>query len=180
MKKHELLDHSILLFHSEFSESDNLIAAANKLDAWKQAEVFDSEKKPIIDPMRSNTMIGALQLGKEWDDKLFKLFNEAILEYFSLMQQNKFNLYDEGYSVLRYKAGEEYHLHIDEINSRRVSAILFLNDNFEGGNVEFPRQKVTIKPVTGTVILFPSNYAYPHRVLPPDNTRYAVVTWFHY
>ena len=61
---------------------------------------------------------------------------------------------------------------------RSVSALCYLNDNYEGGEIEFVNFKIKIKPLAGMVILFPSNYAYRHIAHPvTSGTKYAIVTW---
>jgi predicted 2-oxoglutarate/Fe(II)-dependent dioxygenase YbiX len=63
---------------------------------------------------------------------------------------------------------------------RALSAICYLNDDYEGGEIEFPEFKVKIKPEAGMLILFPSNFAYKHTAYPvTKGTKYALVTWIH-
>ena len=61
---------------------------------------------------------------------------------------------------------------------RSVSAICYLNDDYEGGELEFVNFKLKIKPQAGMMILFPSNFAYMHIAHPvTSGTKYAMVTW---
>lgn len=90
------------------------------------------------------------------------------------------NLYHEQYSVLRYQGGQEYEAHYDGGTStgRCISAICYLNSDYEGGEIEFVNFGIKIKPQPGMLILFPSNYAYRHIAHPViSGTKYAVVTW---
>lgn len=89
-------------------------------------------------------------------------------------------LVHEGYQVLKYSGGEEYKTHYDSTTAmgRIISALVYLNNDFEGGETEFPNYKIKIKPQPGMMILFPSNYAYLHRAHPVSKgTKYALVTW---
>lgn len=89
-------------------------------------------------------------------------------------------LFHEGYSVLKYSSGEEYRAHYDGGTGigRSISALCYLNDDYEGGELEFPNFRVSIKPQAGMVILFPSNFAYTHIARPiVSGTKYALVTW---
>lgn len=91
-------------------------------------------------------------------------------------------LWHEGYNVLKYKSGTEYGAHYDGSTSthRCVSAIVYLNDEYTGGEVEFTNFNIKIKPKPGSLLLFPSNYAYTHIAHPVQTgTKYAVVTWLH-
>lgn len=90
------------------------------------------------------------------------------------------NLYHEPYSMLRYQGGQEYKAHADgtTIDGRTVSAIVYLNNDYEGGEVEFVNYGIKIKPEPGMLLLFPSNFAYRHIAHPvKSGTKYAIVTW---
>jgi hypothetical protein len=91
-------------------------------------------------------------------------------------------LWHEEYNMLKYSFGQEYHSHYDGStgDGRSLSAILYLNDNYEGGQIEFVNFNITIKPTAGMLLLFPSNYAYRHKAHPvTSGTKYAIVTWLH-
>lgn len=90
------------------------------------------------------------------------------------------SLYHEHYQLLKYRGGEYYNAHYDGGTNigRCISAICYLNDDYDGGEIEFVNFKVKIKPQAGMMILFPSNYAYAHIAHPITNgTKYAIVTW---
>jgi predicted 2-oxoglutarate/Fe(II)-dependent dioxygenase YbiX len=90
------------------------------------------------------------------------------------------DLKNEGYSLLKYSEGEYYDDHYDyhPNNRRQVTAICYLNKDFEGGELEFPYFDIKIKPQPGMLLLFPSNYAYRHiSHTITKGTKYALVTW---
>ena len=84
------------------------------------------------------------------------------------------------YGILKYGVGQKFVNHIDDHTDyhRRMSTIYYLNDNYEGGEINFPRFNITYKPVANDFIIFPSNYMYNHSVSPViSGERYAVVSW---
>lgn len=86
----------------------------------------------------------------------------------------------ESVNINRYLPGQQYHAHVDAGGqSRRViSAVLYLNDDFTGGETEFPLFGETITPKAGRLVIFPSNYAYVHAALPPTKgTKYSAAFW---
>ena len=90
-----------------------------------------------------------------------------------------------GYTLLRYQEGGFFKEHVDVtrdhpvLGHRRLSVVLFCNDDYEGGNLVFPRQGVTIEPETGLMVMFPSGFTHPHEVEPvASGTRYTIVSWF--
>ena len=85
--------------------------------------------------------------------------------------------------LLRYEEGNKFHNHIDDHPQfpRIVSMSLFLNDDFEGGELEFKEFNIKIKPEAGEIIVFSSGFPYMHQVHPiTKGIRYAVVKWYDY
>jgi predicted 2-oxoglutarate/Fe(II)-dependent dioxygenase YbiX len=84
-------------------------------------------------------------------------------------------------SILKYSKSGYLPPHQDQgVSSRVLSTVGYLNDNYDGGEINFPYVGVTIKPESGSVIFFPSNFVYVHEVRPMANgVRYAVPQWYH-
>jgi predicted 2-oxoglutarate/Fe(II)-dependent dioxygenase YbiX len=94
-----------------------------------------------------------------------------------------------GYSKIRfnkYSKNNEMRTHCDHITTlfdgqiRGVpvlSIVGVLNDNYEGGDfLMWETEKIEMK--TGSVIVFPSNFLYPHQVTPiVKGIRYSYVSW---
>jgi predicted 2-oxoglutarate/Fe(II)-dependent dioxygenase YbiX len=63
--------------------------------------------------------------------------------------------------------------------NRSVSCSFALNDDFEGGEFAFFDRELKYKLGKGDAIMFPSNFMYPHEVMPvTKGTRYSIITWF--
>lgn len=86
----------------------------------------------------------------------------------------------------RYDTGTEMKLHCDHIHDlfdgeiRGVpilSIVGALNDDYEGG--EFVMwENTTVKLPKGSIMIFPSNFLYPHQVnIVKAGTRYTYVSW---
>lgn len=88
---------------------------------------------------------------------------------------------DSGYELLRYKEGQFYTTHTDSFKARprAVSCSFILNDDYEGGEFAFFNRELVYKLKKGSCIMFPSNFMYPHEIMPvTSGTRYSIVTWF--
>lgn len=88
---------------------------------------------------------------------------------------------DSGYDLLRYETGQFYTEHVDSFKThpRAVSCSFALNDNFEGGEFAFFGRKFKYTLKKGSAIMFPSNFMYPHEIMPvTKGTRYSIITWF--
>ena len=85
----------------------------------------------------------------------------------------------------RYKVGTQMQAHYDHIHNifdgkykgiPIISFIGLLNDNYQGG--EFLCRKKEIKLTRGDIVLFPSNFMYPHKIKEiTKGIRHSFVGW---
>ena len=62
---------------------------------------------------------------------------------------------------------------------RDVSAICYLNDEFDGGEILFEQAQLTVRPRRGILLVFPSDADHLHEVLPVrSGVRYTMAIWF--
>jgi len=107
------------------------------------------------------------------------------------IEQHNFSWFGDwsGYSAIRYNKYDKktrMHSHCDHIHSLfdgerkgipTLSIIGCLNDNYEGGDLVFFTD-TPIKMKAGSLLIFPSNFLYPHEVkLITKGTRYSFVSW---
>lgn len=88
---------------------------------------------------------------------------------------------DTGYTLLMYNEGGFYVQHTDSYldSLREVSCSLILNDDYEGGEFAFFNRELKYKLKKGSAIVFPSNFMFPHEIMPvTKGTRYSIITWF--
>jgi predicted 2-oxoglutarate/Fe(II)-dependent dioxygenase YbiX len=63
-------------------------------------------------------------------------------------------------------------------SQRDVTAIYYLDDTFEGGEIVFERAQLVIKPRRGLLLAFPSDAAHEHEVrLVRSGVRYTMPIW---
>ena len=63
--------------------------------------------------------------------------------------------------------------------TNEYTIILYLNDNYGGGELYFPQHDLIIKPKPGSILTFPGNHTNIHGVNEVKNeTRYTVVSWW--
>jgi len=93
-------------------------------------------------------------------------------------------------SILYYRPGGKYGEHADsqyydkdknlwiKCLDRDYSLLIYLNDDFSGGELYFKKFDYTYRPRAGDLVLFPSNHIYMHEARPVlSGQRLAVVSW---
>jgi len=194
---YEELAPCVFMYKNLFSNGKRLIDLVEKECSnewgylkWARAQVGDGyisdirtsmacELSPISGQLINNEDV--IPLVECWRET-FKAIDKAVWHY---REDNELNLEsDEGFRVLRYGKGAEYRAHHDHGpgNSRVLSLVAFLNDDFSGGELEFPKFDLKIKPEAGSCVIFPSNFPYLHIANPAgveDGTvKYSLVTWY--
>jgi predicted 2-oxoglutarate/Fe(II)-dependent dioxygenase YbiX len=94
-------------------------------------------------------------------------------------------------TVLRYTPGGKYDEHADadvwegdgpprRVLDRDVSLLLYLGEDFSGGELAFPNFDWRLRPRAGLLVAFPSDERYAHAALPLESgVRHAIVSWAH-
>ena len=113
------------------------------------------------------------------DDTAFKYVQDLNMPWFDKYQ---------GYSHVRfnkYAENKKMALHADHIHSmfdgeRKgipiLSVLGVLNNDYEGGEFYLVGEKTELSK--GDIIIFPSNFMYPHKVEPvTKGTRYSYISW---
>lgn len=114
------------------------------------------------------------------------ILSNLFFDNFDRLEKDYINTYGsiiewhDSYGILKYGKGQKFINHIDDspAATRRISTVYYLNDNYSGGEINFPRFDVSLKPKANQMIVFPSSFVYNHSVDPViEGTRYAVVSW---
>ena len=124
-----------------------------------------------------------LDSGSEEDLMVHGVISKAMHKYFH--EAHPFAARkDEGYRIIHYREGNDLGPHVDACHgpqaSRQLSFVLYLNDGFEGGETRFTSQDFSVKPKAGHILVFPSNFLFPHGSTPvTKGEKWVIVTWVH-
>jgi predicted 2-oxoglutarate/Fe(II)-dependent dioxygenase YbiX len=157
-----------------------------KSDDWVLATIDGAEERTDV---RNCKVIGLSlnsvveknkDIRQSLDAMLFSVAGQAIQKYvekfpLSIVEQ------DSGYELLKYETGGFYIQHVDSFfkKPRSISCSFILNDDYEGGEFAFFDRELVYKVKKGSCIMFPSNFTYPHEIMPvTSGTRYSIITWF--
>ena len=120
------------------------------------------------------------EIRKKLDEDFYVCASNAINEYRKVFPDVASEM-DTGYDLLRYNQGQFYIQHTDSFKKqqRSVSCSFLLNDDYEGGEFAFFDREIIIKGGKGSIVMFPSNFMFPHEVMPViSGTRYSIITWY--
>lgn len=150
---------------------------------WEPSSVGAGD---VREDIRNCNMIGLSRLPHQnmvyenLDSRMFECAAEAIKQYRERWPGVETEI-DTGYDLLRYRTGEFYTQHTDSFKEqqRSVTCSFHLNDDYEGGEFAFFNREKVYKFEKGDAILFPSNFMFPHEILPvTSGTRYSIITWY--
>lgn len=188
--KHKKLHDDIFLWKNIIDKKDckEIIQIAEQFGTWEKSitsgNLEDYRKSQVV----YLTNIYGQNSYLYWAHNIIGYgIKRVIEEMFSFykLNDNEHSIYisnDEGFQLLRYEKGDYYKLHVDnggEKVNRILSVLIYLNDDYDGGETYFTRQNVKVKGKTGDILVFPSNYCYHHSAEEvKEGTKYSVVTWF--
>lgn len=161
---------------------------------FQDASIVDQRGQGVTDyKQRKTNLLDLHNLGGEGNYTKAKWYN--VLKYIGHTMLDKYGeevgvkdtiIYKHitQIDILKYGVDDhfiEHHDHCFEI-PRSLSISFILNDNYEGGDLEFidpaTKQITTIKKQKNSMVIFPSNFIYRHRVTPvTKGERYSVIIW---
>jgi predicted 2-oxoglutarate/Fe(II)-dependent dioxygenase YbiX len=159
-----------------------MVDRVNELDQWQPAQVRETDaagrSESFTHPEVRSTSIFVSEHGKE----VYQSFDIAIDQKVKPLARKiwKIDLTEHsGTQILKYGPADHYVPHQDSgpgLESRYLSVVCYLNDNFLGGETSFPGCGYTAKPRTGRAIIFPSHYL--HGSVPViRGEKFVIVSW---
>lgn len=168
------LKPGIILFENVFLRNEELIEQAEN-GQWRDGFVGNQAK---VDSAVRITDIHDIDQKSEIHQELLEVFLACLEKY---IQKYTLSIKKaEHLRVARYPVEGYYKPHADAENgSRQLSGVLFLNEDFQGGELNFIYQDLEIKPKAGDLLLFPSNFIFRHECKKiTEGNKFLALTWF--
>lgn len=157
-------------------------------EKWQQHLFYNPKNKissSISGDRELEVSFGNIDIHNKLTQKVWEAINQYILIDF---KNDYFNGW-QGFTYVRfnrYKEGKIMAKHCDHIHSmfdgeRKgipiLSIVGFLNDDYDGGEfIMFDDMEIKVKQ--GDILIFPSNFLYPHKVKPvTKGIRDSFVSW---
>jgi hypothetical protein len=106
---------------------------------------------------------------------------EKICQFYGI-EKEKIQEKEPHLSVVKWTEGTYLKLHVDDlgyVTDNHLPVLIYLNDDYEGGEISFELHGLSIKPNTGDFVVFPGNLHYPHEVKKVlSGIRYTLPIWF--
>lgn len=170
-------NNAIEFYYDVFENPEEIIKKINKFEWVKPGGVSPDD--------RSNSVIYLND--KEKHIEMFHLVENAIKKnvYSYCEKYHIPELEFKTIEALKYEPNERYTTHYDNgakhVASRITSCVIYLNDSYEGGEIEFNNFNIKVKPKSNSMVLFPSNYPYAHTAHKVfSGTRYAINFFMEY
>lgn len=147
----------------------------------------------LSDLLRKGKFLNTFLSTNEFTIKIEKLIEESISKLVKKYTKDvrplyyaygdKFNHYT--YHILKYNSDDYFKIHHDHyaetLNySRLLTACIYLNEDYVGGELEFPSAGMDKEYTfnTGDAIIFPSHWMFYHGVKPIiSGERYVIIMW---
>jgi Rps23 Pro-64 3,4-dihydroxylase Tpa1-like proline 4-hydroxylase len=162
-----------IYLYQNVSREIDLVLELAKYDTleWQQGQVLESrylefqKNHNITDykQIRDASSIGIPKTPSESDSEVVSLLSEKLGKVFTACGKHyaadkkvEVTGKEENFQLVRYDPGQFFLPHVDSgpEASRKISMIFYLNDDYEGGELELPKIGITLKPIANSVVAF--------------------------
>jgi hypothetical protein len=155
----------------------------SKWESWNASDdkshSYGSTKNIFVSKLKESTGSDAIDKKTLYVANSFLMAFEMCSERYLAghgLDKNNYNLKLNQVPIKKWNEGEYMGPHFDGQDGDSTlafSLVTYINDDYEGGEISFPNQNITIKPKAGSMIMFPSQLPYLHEVKPIiSGTRY--------
>lgn len=85
--------------------------------------------------------------------------------------------------IVKWSQNDKMEPHVDDLGAEHyhMASLIYLNDDYSGGEISFISHDISIKPDKGDLIIFPGNLHYAHEVKTIDSGfRYTIPVWYQF
>ena len=159
-----------------------LAKAAPKIDA-EVANIIDGEYVKIKKSEHCNASLVEYDVFSDKVDCIIEHCSKLVKDQYGLnciSQEIEFVYYSTGTSYCPHVDGQAINMNVATRGNiqRDITCVVYLNNDYEDGELYFQFFNLMVKPDAGDIIMYPSSWTYIHGVEPVNGERYALVIWF--
>jgi hypothetical protein len=169
VQKPEFLSRAVTTRYLEFGRSANVWEKHKTDSYWSTRIIHYGDMPPEMGP-------SIIEIMKSVKATIKAEFKPA------------YEIYPDDFIVVRWMKGDDHELHADSENPggqphpfpwREFTSIIYLNDDFEGGDLCFPNQNVVVTPTPRMLVFFSGKLEYIHEVKQiTAGTRYTLSSFW--
>lgn len=187
------INKDIWYWNNVVNNSKKIIEFIEKIDSYQPSYLKISKWSPWVASNDSSVVYGSVKqiypqnINLDCGDKacndfcsyIINSFAQAFHYCFSLyldkhnLEKNKYSIDLNWLNLKRWDAGSSMGPHFDgelgKSNGLEFTAILYLNDDYEGGELYFKDYNINLKPEAGSMVIFPGSFT--HEVKEIKNSK---------
>ena len=152
--------------------------------------LLSQKKFKVKDVMYVDQIVGEYENDSPIEDQqvisLMRDINQRIVEYITNHYFEKIGLkvtkhtWTRNLELIRWSHSASLGPHADGLSTEppmprhNIGALVYINDNYEGGEINFPDFNVKIKPSSGDLVMFPCHYIHEVCEIGPRNDESVV------
>jgi hypothetical protein len=196
MEKYEIIKHRCDNYELIEFQNKNIFLIENFLDlSLCNTIIYEMDNKLNYNELlySDTNNVECYCITNPYDISVKDKLNGVLVELFTTLKQQLKCLYTDSFSFYELrKVHGTTREHIDGMfgeiiqhpfnnsfikTTRSLTIVVSLNDNYEEGLYNFPRQDFTIKMKKGSCLIFPPYWTHPHSVSQASLPRYIFSTW---
>jgi Rps23 Pro-64 3,4-dihydroxylase Tpa1-like proline 4-hydroxylase len=160
---------------------------------WEQARIAvlvdDERRESVAQSMIDTSRRSASRIPFNEIDLYSKPKTQAAIQTIRTeilsLARDQFGLNSDDFGdeeIIHYKIGGKFSVHTDVHDRKRyraISLVLYLNENFSGGQTEFPDVNYACKPKAGRALAFPSEMRHSAAPVLAGN-KFVIIGWVFY
>lgn len=156
------------------------------LDVVKKINDYAVERDAMFDEYGNHEKEFKVNVFKEQDAKTQEIrslvteWGLKVYEFVTSTFKEEFKPFEPAMShIARFEPGWGMHEHFDSSRPTDIATLIYINNDYVGGDIYFPEYDISHKPEPGDLLVFPDNPDYVHGVKAvSEGIRYTTPRWF--
>jgi Rps23 Pro-64 3,4-dihydroxylase Tpa1-like proline 4-hydroxylase len=144
-----------------------------KLKRGKLKEVLDEEKRKDSLFVIDRLVDSMIECARKYAE-IFSIDNKKTEYAVNILKENETEI-----GIYKYFEGQTMGPHVDyneDNNYLEYTIVVYLNDDYEGGELYFNEFDIKLKPKAGSIVMYPSTFPYTHESLEVLKGRKCLIT----